>query len=180
MDSPFFPDCEGGEALDTVLIEGLIDILNKEAEMYESILKLSKNKTNIIVEGKVTELESITKVEQTLILQLGKLEEGREKLVDEIAGQLNMEASEVTLASLEKLYPKEQAKKLKACHNKLPKIVKDLGEANVVNSKLIKNSLDYIDFSINILTNAGLTSNNYGYTGQSDDSKKRNFFDMKL
>ena len=166
--------------MDTVLIEGLIDVLNKETAMYEGILKLSKNKTDVIVKGKVTELEGITKLEQSMILQLGKLEEDREKLVDTIAAELKMKASNVTLAGLEKLFPKEQAEKLRACHNKLPTLVKDLGEANVLNSKLIRNSLDYIDFSINIMTNVGATGNNYGYSGQSNDSKKRNFFDMKL
>lgn len=176
----FFPDCEGGEALDTVLIDGLISVLNKETAMYEGILKLSKNKTDVIVKGKVTELESITSLEQKMILQLGKLEEERERLVDAIAAELKMKASDVTLAGLEKLLPKEQVGKLKACNNKLPALVKDLGEANVLNSKLIKNSLDYIDFSINILTSVGETGNNYGYSGQSSDSKKRNFFDMKL
>lgn len=166
--------------MDIVLIDGLISVLDKETAMYEGILKLSKNKTDVIVKGKVTELESITRLEQSMILQLGKLEEEREKLVDTIAAELKMKASDVTLAGLEKLFPKVQADKLKACHNKLPTLVKDLGEANVLNSKLIKNSLDYIDFSINILTGTGATDNNYGYSGQSSDSKKRNFFDMKL
>lgn len=166
--------------METILIDKLISVLNKETAMYEGILKLSKNKTEVIVEGKITELESITKLEQTMILQLGKLEGEREKLVDAIAAELKMEASDVTLAGLGKLFPKEQTEKLKACHNKLPTLVKDLGEANVLNSKLIRNSLDYIDFSINILTGVGATGNNYGYSGQSSDSKKRNFFDMKL
>lgn len=166
--------------MDTVQIDRLIEVLNKETAMYEEILKLSKNKTDVIIEGKVNELESITKLEQMLILQLGKLEEERETLVDAIAVQVKMNSSDLTLSGLEKLFPKEQADKLKACHDKLPGLIKDLGEANVLNSKLIKNSLEYIDFSINILTSAGATGNNYGYSGQSSDSKKRNFFDMKL
>jgi len=166
--------------LDTVLIDGLISILNKETAMYVGILKLSKNKTDVIVRGKVTELESITSLEQKMILQLGKLEEEREKLVDAIAAEFDMKASDITLTGLEKLLPKEQAGKLKVCRNKLPTVVKDLGEANGLNSKLIRNSLDYIDFSINILTGAGAINNNYGYSGRSSDSKKRNFFDMKL
>lgn len=167
--------------MDTVLIDRLIDVLNKETAMYEGILKLSKNKTDVIVEGKVTELEGITRLEQTLILQMGKLEEEREKLVDQMAAQLNRKASDITLTGLGELLPKEQSGRLKACHEKLPKLLKELGETNVLNSKLIKNSLDYIDFSVNILTSVGATGNNYSYSGQSSDSsKKRNFFDMKL
>lgn len=166
--------------MDNVLINSLIDVLNKETALYEGILKLSKSKTDVIVEGKVSELESITRLEQSMILQLGKLEEGREELVDKLAVQLNVKASDITLASLEKLFSKEQAEKFKNCHNTLPKLVNDLSDANVLNSKLIRSSLDYIDFSINILTNAGSTGNNYGISGQSSALKKRSFFDMKL
>jgi hypothetical protein len=166
--------------LDTVQIDRLIELLNKETALYEEILKLSKNKTDVIIQGKINELESITRLEQMLILQIGKLEEEREKLVDAIAAQIGMKPSEVTLSGLEKLFPKERAEKLKTCHSRLPGVVRELGEANGLNSKLIKNSLDYIDFSINILTSVGATGNNYGYSGESSDSKKRNFFDMKL
>ena len=166
--------------MDTELMNRLIEVLNKETAMYEGILKLSKNKTDVIVEGKVTELESITRLEQSMILQLGKLEEEREELVDKLAAQLNIKASDITLTSLENNFPKEQSERLENCQKKLPKLVNELGEANVLNSKLIRNSLDYIDFSINILTNAGSTGNIYGNSGQSNDSKKRNFFDMKL
>lgn len=170
----------GGEALDTMLIDRLIEILGKETAVYEGVLKLSKNKTDVIVAGKVTELESITKLEQSIILKLGKLEEEREELVGKLADELHVKSSEITLAGLMKMLPKDQAVKLEKCHNSLPKIVNDLREANVLNSKLIRNSLDYIDFSVNILTNAGTTGNIYGNSGQSSDPKKRNFFDMKL
>ena len=40
-------------------------------------------------------------------------------------------------------------------------------------------TLEYIDFSINVLTSTGSTGN-YGNSGQSDDPKKKNFFDLKL
>lgn len=166
--------------MDNVLIDKLIEVLDKETEMYKSILKLSKNKTDVIVEGKVTELESITRLEQTLILNLGKLEGEREQLVDQIAAQLNTKASDITLSRLGKLLPKEQSSRLANCHKTLPLLLHELGEANGLNAKLIKNSLDYIDFSVNLMTSVASTGNNYGNAGLTGDSKKRNFFDMKL
>lgn len=165
--------------MDTALIDKLIEVLNKEASVYEGILKLSKKKTDVIISGKVSELEGITKAEQSVIVTLGKLEEEREKLVEQIAVQLDMKASDVKLSDLIKLLPQEQAEKLKECHDTLPKVFSDIQNANVVNSKLIRNSLDYIDFSINVLTSTG-TTGNYGNSGQSDDPKKKNFFDLKL
>jgi flagellar biosynthesis/type III secretory pathway chaperone len=169
----------GGDALDTALIDKLIDVLNKETSVYEGILKLSRQKTDVIISGKVSELEGITRAEQSVIMTLGKLEEERENLVEQIASQLDMKASDVKLSNLIKMLPKERAEKLKKCHDTLPKVFSDIQDANGVNSKLIRNSLDYIDFSINVLTSTG-TIGNYGNSGLSDDPKKKNFFDLKL
>ena len=166
--------------MDTVLIVRLIDVLNNETVLYEGILKLSKNKTDAIVEGKVSELESITRLEQSMIVKLGKLEEEREELVEKLAVQLHVKASDITLTNLERQFAGEQAVKLKSCRDTFPRLIHDVSYANELNAKLIRNSLDYIDFSINILTNAGSTGNNYSNSGQSSDLKKRNFFDVKL
>lgn len=38
------------------LVKGLIDVIEKESKIYEDILEISKNKTDIIVKGKVKEL----------------------------------------------------------------------------------------------------------------------------
>lgn len=164
--------------MDTVIIDKLIEILNKEVAVYEGVMKLANEKTDVIIAGKVSELEGITKLEQSSIITLSKLEEEREALVEQLATELNMEPSELTLKSLMKQLPKEQSKKLKGCYDAFPKIFNDLRNANVLNSKLIRSSLDYIDFSMNVLTSTGATGN-YGISGQPDDSKK-NFFDLKL
>ncbi|NLV37415.1 MAG: flagellar protein FlgN [Clostridiaceae bacterium] len=164
--------------MDTVMIDKLIEILNKEVAVYEGVLKLAKNKTDVIIAGKVSELEGITKLEQSSIITLSKLEEEREVLVGQLATELNIEPSELTLKILIKQLAKEQSKKLKSSIDVLPKIFNDLRNVNDLNSKLIRSSLDYIDFSMNVLTSTGSTGN-YGVSGQSEDSKK-NFFDLKL
>lgn len=169
----------GGEAMDRILTEKLIEILNREISVYENIHKLSKEKTDVIIAGKVSELEGITRLEQSIILKLGKLEEEREELVEQLAAQMKIQSADVTLEGLIKLLPREQAGKLKACRDALTEILSNIRDANVLNSKLIKNSLDYIDFSINVLTNAGSTGN-YGNSGRTENPKKKNFFDLKL
>jgi len=59
------------------LINDLMDVLLQESKIYEDILEISKKKTDVIVKGKVSELESITNLEQSLIVKIGKLEETR-------------------------------------------------------------------------------------------------------
>jgi len=166
--------------LETQIISELIAVLEQEARVFDDILKISKNKTNVIVSGKVNDLESIIKLEQALVLQIGRLENVREELVLKLSKQINIKPSEITLSQLSKLLHNDQTDILKKFQNRINNLINELRNTNDLNSKLIKNSLDYIDFSINLFAAMGPASNNYGNTGQLGDPKKRNFFDMKL
>lgn len=162
------------------MINELANILEQEARVYDSILNISRNKTKIIVEGKVTELENIVKLEQSLVLQIGRLENLREEIVEKCAEQLGVNPSDITVSELVKHLKGDHAKKLKASQQKMASTLSDLKNTNDLNSKLIKNSLDFINFSINLFVDAGAGSNNYGSTGQAADTSKRSFFDVKL
>ena len=166
--------------LDTQTVNELVEILDQESRVYKELLNISKKKTNIIVEGKVGELENLVKLEQTLVLQMGRIETTREKLVNQLAGELKINASDVTISELLKHLKNGEAEKLKACQVSMTGILDELKNANELNSKLIKNSLDFINFSINMMTAIDSGTNNYGGGGQVNDHKKRNFFDMKL
>lgn len=168
--------------MNTSLTDKLLEVLNKESAIYEGILKLSKEKTDAIVAGKISELENITRLEQSIILKLGKLEGERESIVENLASGLNMKATDITLTNLINMLPEGEAKKLKNYQEGFAEILEKLREANMLNSKLIRNSLEYIDFSINILAGAGVEGNygNSGNSGGSDGVLKKNFFDVKL
>lgn len=166
--------------MDAALINKLIEILDKEAELYNDILKLSNNKTDIIVEGKVSELESMVKVEQTLVLQIAKLEDVREELVNAAADQLELNKQDLTISELYKHVEGELADKLNECRNRIAAVMDELKNTNILNARLIKNSLEYIDFSLNLLSAADSGTNNYGNTGVVNDGKKKSFFDIKL
>lgn len=165
--------------MDSSLTDKLLEVLNKESDIYEGILKLSKEKTDAIVAGKISELESITRLEQSIILKLGKLERERESVVEKLAAGLKVKATEITLTNLINMLPEGQAEKFKNYRDGFIEILDKLSEANMLNSKLIRNSLEYIDFSINILAGAG-AEGNYGNSGESGEVLKKNFFDMKL
>jgi flagellar biosynthesis/type III secretory pathway chaperone len=171
---------KGGFVLDIQLVDQLVGVLKQETKVYDDILRISKNKTNTIIKGKVAELENIVKLEQALVMQIGKLEGAREKLVEELSAQLDMQSSEVTISDIVSKLKGEQADALKEYQEKMSSVLGDLRGANDLNSKLIKNSLDYISFSVNILTTNDMGSNNYGSSGSVSDSKKRRLFDVKL
>ncbi len=166
--------------MNTQLVEQLIMVLDRENSIYEDLLKISKNKTNSIVEGKVAELDSIVKMEQTLILQIGKLESLREDLTEKISKEVELDTTKLTILELVKRVETNLGEKLKRYQSKLNTTLKDIKDANELNSKLIKNSLEYINFSLNLISDTGVANNNYGNKGIESGNKKRNFFDVKL
>lgn len=161
-------------------IHALLQILNEELKIYNELLSLSKNKTDIIIKGKVTELDTMVKREQELIVELGNLESQREATVDKIAQQLDINPSEITMSELVNRLEPVQAQELRKYQMNLTGILGELKELNDTNSKLIKNSLEFINFSVNIMAGTTNTGNNYGGNGQVNDPGKRNLFDMKL
>lgn len=166
--------------MDIAAANKIIEVINKEAALYEEMLELSKNKKDIIVNGKVAELESITKLEQSMVFKLSKLEDEREELASKLAAELGISNNKITVKVLLSKLPKTQANEMENCCKNLSSILSDLKEINSLNSKLIKNSLDYIDFSINILGSLGPSGNNYENSGEAITSKGRNLFDIKL
>ncbi len=166
--------------MDTGLIKELTDILNKENDIYDTFLKLSNNKTDLIVGGNVSELENIVRIEQSLIIKIAKLEDQREKIVESLSSVLGKKPEEITISELASCLGQKEAIELKACQDKILKSINGLKTNNELNSKLIKNSLEYIDFSINMMTTVGTVTNSYGSSGNADEAKKRNLFDVKL
>jgi flagellar biosynthesis/type III secretory pathway chaperone len=163
------------------LIGRLTELLDAETVIYEEILKLSKSKTDNIVEGKISELEEKVKFEQGLVAQIIKLETEREKIVGDVAGRLNLDEKTLTISKLIKKLEKDKKTKLEESYKRITKTLEELKNVNDLNSKLIKNSLDYIEFSVNLISNASnFGSNNYGGSGKPQEGHKKNLFDLKL
>lgn len=166
--------------METYLVGQLTEVLNKEYEIYDTLSKLSNNKTDLIVGGKVNELENVVKIEQSLVLKVSKLEDEREKIVENLCRVLGKKPEDITVSQLSEQLGENEASVLKQCQEKILKKLGALKNTNELNSKLIKNSLEYIDFSINMMTSIDTVTNSYGNTGHSGDTKKRNLFDVKL
>ena len=161
------------------LARTLTEVLNQENEIYEALSKISSNKTDLIVGGKVNDLESIVKLEQSLVIKISKLEDEREKIVVKLSNLLGKNPEEVTISEIAAQLGKNESAKLKACQEKMLKNINNLKNANEINAKLIKNSLEYIDFSINMMTSIDSVTNSYSSSGHSGNTKKRNLFDVK-
>ena len=134
----------------------LIDLLNQTLEIYQALLELSRKKRAILAKAKPQELEMLTKQEEVLILEAGKLENLRLKHMDELAAALGLSEEKKTLAALINCADEETADELQAISEEFAQINEELLELNEINAKLIQQSLEFINYSINILSRSAV------------------------
>lgn len=163
-------------------VKAVIDILIKEHGYYKDLIELAKSKKKIIVEGKVAELDKIVKLEQNMIFDIGQLERKREEEVSRLCSIMDIKNDQVTISDLAKVIPPELKDSLVDIQDKLKKVFSELKSINDVNGQLIEQSLEYIDYSINLIADSGMdTGSLYEGIGNNKSGKvKRNIIDTKV
>lgn len=135
------------------LIDELIDTLNREDEEYNRLIALSREKTPIIVKGDLEGLAAVTDKEQAVVSVIQKLEKDRMSSMKDIAEVTNRNADDLKLTDLIELMkgrPEEQ-KKLREVHDKLQQTMKTMTSVNEQNKTLLQNSLDMVQFEMQLL-----------------------------
>ena len=135
------------------LIEELIMVLGDEEKIYSEIIPVAEKKTQIIVNNDLQSLNSITEEEQELLGKISKLEKKRQEVIRNIGIVMNKKESElnfVTIIELLNGQEKEQ-EELRKLHDKLKRTIDVLSTLNERNQMLIKQSLEMIDFDINLM-----------------------------
>jgi len=135
------------------LIEELIMVLGDEEKIYSEIIPIAEKKTQIIVNNDLQSLNSITEEEQELLGKISKLEKKRQEVIRNIGIVMNKKESElnfITIIELLKGQEKEQ-EELRKLHDKLKRTIDILSTLNERNQMLIKQSLEMIDFDINLM-----------------------------
>ena len=139
------------------LIENLIDVLGKEDIEYKSLLDIAKEKTDAIIRNDIDELQIIVGREQQIIEKLDALESAREEHVEDIANVLNVPLDEM------KKQPQFQQELIRV-HDSLKATMNQLIMLNDNNRVLLQQSLDMLEFEINIAKSAKMApvTANYG------------------
>ncbi len=135
------------------LMENLIDVLNKEGQEYEQLLELSMKKTPVLVAGNLDELACITDEEQIVVSRISHLEHLRQEVSADIANVINRDVKTLLLPDLIEILAQrpEEQQKLAKVYDRLRTVVHEVKRVNGQNRILIQNSLEMIDYDLNIL-----------------------------
>ena len=148
------------------LIEELIDTLNLENDEYGKLLELSKQKSAAIVARNISAIEKITDDEQIVLTTIGNLDAKRAQVTADIADVINKDVETLKLAVLVNLLSKQpdEQRRLSEVHDKLKVTVDNVRRVNESNRQLIDQSLEMVEFDINMMRamRQAPETNNYG------------------
>lgn len=136
------------------LIDELISVLEQETEEYHQLIDVSSKKTKAIVKNDLEELRKITAIEQDFVSRLINLEKKRDDVTGDIALVLNRKKEEMTVRSLIPILQgqKEVHERLISVHDNIRRTLKDFQMVNEINKNLIQESLELIEFNMNLVT----------------------------
>ena len=158
----------------------LLTVLNKMLTIYQTILLLSQQKKEILLAAKAKELEKVTQQEEILIVQAGKLEELRGKLVISIMASYGIQDGEISLEDLKKIAESAVVKELDVFSLEFSKVMTELAELNKLNAELVKQALGFINYNINVLSQTAVGPT-YAPKGQSESTApQRKIFDARV
>lgn len=167
------------------LIEELIEVLEKEQEVYNQLIPVAREKTQVIVNNDTVALQDITSEEQGAIDQITALENKRIRIMEDIRTVLGIEEKNLTLSILIGLLDNQQKEKriLSELHDKLKETINILVETNNRNKILIQQSLEMIEFNMNFLQSTRMSPGNNTYTKNASQNDEKSFgtgmFDAK-
>lgn len=133
------------------LLEELLVILETLNTLFAELKEVAKAKQPILIKGTIDSLDNLTKKEQILVVQVGKLEERRYQIQQALANHFSVSTEELNVSFLmSKLTDNKE--KFEATFKNLNKLMGEIKEINDSNSQLIQQTLDYIDYSMNLIT----------------------------
>jgi len=124
-------------------LEKLIQILQKEASLYEELCQLSQKEEEVVIEGDLKKLDRIVKQQEGIFLYLKNYEKARYRLMGALRQILSL-PEKITLSQLAKRVNEPYASQLQDLQQKITTLLNKI-------SKFNKNNVSLIEYSIKII-----------------------------
>ena len=157
------------------LIDELVNTMSQENDIYKELIPIAEEKTRVIIKNDLDALQKITEQEQLTIEKINALEKKREEVVINIGTVLSRDPKELNMKALIKIMgkqPKEQ-KELSRIHDELDGNLRRLVTINDRNKELINQSLEMIEFNMNLIQSTRMAPGVNNYTRSAGESSIR-------
>ncbi|QTN00397.1 flagellar protein FlgN [Sediminibacillus dalangtanensis] len=162
-------------------VQPVVESLQRLIKLHESLLTLSKEKTETLKDGDTDKLQTLMLQERKHVQAINQVEKQRQQEVGAWASNAGIDPEAATVSViLENLEDKQEKIDLESRFLKLTNVLYDLKQQENLNQDLTKQSLQFIQMSIDMM-DPSLKNMNYGNTKsqQQPQSSKRSLFDSK-
>ncbi|TFB24381.1 flagellar protein FlgN [Filobacillus milosensis] len=161
-------------------IQKITEHLEKLYQLNESLLTLSKQKTELVKKSKIDEFNELLMKERKHAQAIEQVEAKRVELTDEWFMKHAPNTSEKTLSQMIELVEGEAEKeKLQTVYENLIVNLADLKQQEALNQDLIQQSLQFIELSMEMFQPNSKNMNYDKPKGQQGKSSSQSVFDSK-
>lgn len=144
----------------------LVEIVQKEVETFQALLDTMAREQQALVSQDVEAIEATVQAQRELAEQAGALERARTRIVNDLSHELGETGDDLTLKHLIERIQGPQSDRLSEMRETLIAIHERIQTANRHNALLIKQSMKYVDKSLQILTGEGPETGVYAQSGK--------------
>jgi flagellar biosynthesis/type III secretory pathway chaperone len=163
-------------------IQALTDAMENLIRIHDSLLELAKQKTQVLVQNDVDQLNRIVNKESVLVRQIMELDRERVEAIDAfLAEKCYKPIPNITISELAKLiFKAEDKQRLSDKQKALLERVDRLREHNTLNQQLIEQSLAFIDYTLDLIIGSPEEEAIYGNpAGRSPSIRRPGIFDSR-
>jgi uncharacterized HAD superfamily protein len=140
----------------------LIRIIREELDLYKNLVEKLRKKTDIIVEGNMSEIIKSTGEEEAVVLKIRMLENELITLCGSIATQLGIPFEGFTLSGLADKVAHGFAHQLRVFSDAFSELISEIRKANRRNMILLNNYFHYANVMTSMIYDATTSYENSG------------------
>lgn len=162
--------------MDEGALQQLLGLMEEQVKLIRDLTELSKRQSQVLVNGQLDELDTLTSGAQAVIWKLGKLEEKRFDLQTTVATGLGIHPSQLTLSRLLAALPPALAERSSLLAEAYGEATQELVRVNQLNVDLTQQAMAYVDFSLQLLGASTPSGSVYSPTGrgpQGNEPRRR-------
>lgn len=151
------------------LIEELIDTLDREEKLYQTLIPVQEKKLRAVIASDLESLGKVADEEQGLVDEVGILEAKRIRVTEDIATVLGRKPGTMNLEQMIQMLKNQPAerKQLEELHDRLRRTVGRLQDLNVQNKDLLSQAMEMIEFNMNVIRSTRMSSGSSNYSSNA-------------
>ena len=147
-------------------ITTLLETLDKLERMHQNLLELTKQKTEYVKVGDMDQLDALLKKEQMYVAAIETLEFQRQQQVKDYYEAKGVPLKEqITLSDVIEIVDSQEREQLQQLREKILAVVEELKERNKLNQKLIMQSLQFVNLTLDMMSPQRHQTNTFNYSG---------------